>query len=127
MGIATALVDVLNAFRGVSVSGSPTMDAQPLRATQDPNDIQTPTVFVPPPDVDFQYSKRRLQVTWTAYLVAPNSPKQRTTTEWLSVMIDAVAGLFPFTSCELFSLTLAGGVPAQSYKLTWQSIIAIGE
>ena len=126
MGVASALVEVLAAFRGVSAGGSETMDAQPLRATQDPNDIQTPTVFVPPPDVEFQFSKRRLQVTWTAYLVAPNSPKQKTTTEWLSSMIDAVTGLFPFTSGELYSLTLAGGTPAQTYKLTWQSIIQIG-
>lgn len=127
MGIAIALAEVLDAFRGVYVAGSASMDAQPLRATQDPNDIQTPTVFVPPPDIEYQFSKRRLHVTWSAYLVAPNSPKQRTTTEWLSAMIDAVAGLYPFTTAELFSLTLAGGAPAQSCKLTWQTQIPIGE
>lgn len=126
MGIATALADVVDAFRGVSVSGS-AIDAYPLRAVSDPQDVQTPTAWIPLPDVEFQFHKGRLDVTWTAYLVAPNAPKQRTTTEHLSAMIDAVTGLFPFTSGELFSLTLPGGVTAQAYKLTWHSLIAIGD
>lgn|SRR6185312_11274309 len=117
---------VVAGFHGVSVAGSATMDAYPLRAVSDPADIQTPTVWVPLPDISFQFHKQRAEVTWTAYLVAPNSPKQKTTTEWLSQMIDAVTGLFPFTTGELFTLTLPGGVAAQAYKLTWQSHIAIG-
>lgn len=102
------------------------MDAQPMRAVHDPNDIQTPTVFVPTPNVEFQYSKQRATLEWTAYLVAPNAPRQGTVTDWLSAMVDAVTGLFPFTSGELFTLTLAGGVPAQAYKLTWNAHTKIG-
>ena len=81
MGIARALSgEVVAAFRGVSVEGE-AIDAYPLRAVSEPADIQTPTVWIPLPDVEFQFSKQRLDVTWTAYLIAPNAPKQRTTTE----------------------------------------------
>lgn len=125
--MAAALDEVVAAFRGVSVGGSDIEDGYQLRATSDPQDVQTPSVFVPVPDAEFQFNKRRLFVTWTAYLVAPSNSKQRTTTEHLSAMVDAVTGLFPFTTGELYSLTLPGGSPAQSYKLTWQSSIAIGE
>jgi hypothetical protein len=126
VGIASALAEVVAAFRGVSVSvdnGAPFY----LRATSDPQDIQTPTAWIPLPETEFQFQKKRLSCNWTVYLVAPNSPKQRTTTEHLSAMIDAVAGLFPFKTGELYSLTLAGGVVAQSYKLTWNSTTAIGD
>lgn len=125
MGIAAALAEVTDAFRGVSVDVNG--ETYFLRATSDPGDIQTPTAWIPVPDVEFFFSKKRLDVTWVAYLLAPNAPKQRTTTEHLSAMIDAVSGLFPFTSGELYSLSLQGGVSAQSYKLTWHSHIAIGD
>jgi len=127
VGLETALGEVLAAFRGVSVAVSPTTDAYTLRATSDPNDIQTPTVYVPLPDVEFMFNKGRLDVAWAAYLVPPNAPKQRTTTEHLSAMVDSVAGLYPFTTGELYSLTLPGGTSAQAYKLTWHSHIPIGE
>lgn len=127
MSIASALNGVVAAFRGVSVAGSATLDAYPLRAVSDPADIQTPTVWVPVPDIRFQFHKHRAEVTWTAYLIAPNSPKQNTTTDWLSQMIDAVTGLFPFTTGELYSLNLPGGVTAQAYRLTWESHVTIGE
>lgn len=127
MGISDALSAVVAAFRGVSVGGSATLDAYPLRAVSDPQDIQTPTVWVPLPDINFQFGRTRAEITWTAYLIAPNAPKQKTTTEWLSNMVDAVTGLFPFTTGELFSLTLPGGVTAQAYKLTWLSHTVIGD
>ena len=126
MSLSDAVAEVLAAFRGVSVAGRATLDAYPLRATDDAGDIQTPTVWLPVPELTFQYSKQRALVTWTAYLLAPNSPKQRTTTDYLSLMIDAVAGLFPFTSGSLYTLTLQGGTVAQAYQLTWISHIAIG-
>lgn len=127
MGIATAMEDVIAAFRGVSVGGSETADGVPLRATSDPADIQTPTVWVPLPDVEFQFNKNRILANWAAYLLAPNAPKQRTTIEHLAAMVDAVAGLFPFATGDLYTLTLAGGTSAQAYRLTWHSTIAIGE
>lgn len=125
MGIASSLAEVVDAFRGVSVEGE-NIDAYPLRATSDAANIQTPTVWIPLPDTTFNFAKRRLTVNWVAYLVAPNAPKQQTTTEHLGAMLDAVTGLFPFTTGELYTLTLPGGVTAQSYRLSWSSDIAIG-
>lgn len=127
MGIAQSLAEVVAAFRGVSVGGNETSDGTPLRATSDPADIQTPTAWIPVPDINFQFSKRRLECTWVVYLIAPNSPKQNTTTDHLAAMIDAVTGLYPFTTGEIYSLTLPGGVSAQAYKLTWNSHIVIGD
>jgi hypothetical protein len=120
VGIAAALAEVVDAFRGVSVNGDP------LRATADPQNIQTPSVWVPTPDVNFRYNKERAEITWSAYLIAPNAPKQHTTTEHLARMIDAVTGLFPFTTGESYTLTLPGGVSAEAYKLTWIQHITIG-
>jgi hypothetical protein len=119
-GIADALTRVVDAFRGVSVDGDP------LRATADPENIQTPSVWIPTPDIEFRFEKNRASITWTAYLIAPNAPKQRNVTEHLAKMIDAVTGLFPFTSGEAYTLTLSGGVSAQAYKLSWIDHTAIG-
>jgi hypothetical protein len=124
VGIAQALADVVAAFHGASVDVNG--EVYYLRATTEPADIQTPIVWIPLPDIEFQFAKQRASVNWVAYLLAPNAPKQRTTTDHLGAMIDAVTGLFPFTTGELYSLTLPGGVSAQSYRLSWRSQIPIG-
>lgn len=121
-GLAEAIETVVARFRGVQVDG------QPLRAFSEPTDVNPPCVFVPPPDVTFQFHKHRLAVTWTAYVVAPTGPRQPGAFGHLAAIVDAVAGLFPFTAGDLYTLTLpGGGPPAQAYRLTWNATIAIGD
>lgn len=120
-GLADAVAQVVARFRTVTVNGSP------LRCTDDPNTVVPPTVWVPLPDVTFRYDKGRALVTWAAFLVASPTPKQGVQTGHLAAIIDAVTGLFPFTSGDLYNLTLPGeGQPAPAYRLQWQSVIRIG-
>jgi hypothetical protein len=119
--VADALAAVLGTFRGVSVAGAA------LRAWDDPNDVVPPGVFVPLPEIAFRFSKRCLDLTWTAYLVGPNAPTARGTADSLAAMVDAVTGLFPFTSGDVFTLTPPGGGPAFTcYRLQWLDKIPIG-
>lgn len=121
-GLGTAIGAVVAAFQGVNVNGSP------LRAFSEPTDVNPPCVFVPPPDVAFVFAKRRLDVTWTAYLVAPTANRQPGAFGHLAAMVDAVSGLYPFTTADLYTLTLpGGGPPSQAYRLTWRQTIPIGD
>lgn len=120
-GLSEALAGVLGTFSGVSLGGAP------LRAFSDPTDVTPPCVFVPLPDIAFRFSKRCLDLTWYAYVVGPNSPTARGTTESIAVVLDAVAGLFPYTSGDVYQLTLpGGGPPAQAYRLQWLDRIPMG-
>jgi len=120
MGLAVALGDVLTRFRSATLAG------EPLRATDNSAQVNPPCVWVPVPSVDFQYGKRVLVVEWQAYLVAPNQSTASVPTT-LSDLVDAVVGLFPFTSGTPYPLTLqGGGQPVPSYQLTWSARIPIG-
>lgn len=121
MGLAEAVADVLARFRAV------TIDGKPLRVFDDSAKVAPPCVWVPVPDVEFQYGKRVLVVQWQAYLVAPNQSTESVSAT-LSALLDAVVGLFPFTSGTPFPLTLqGGGQPVPSYQLVWSARIPIGE
>src|SRR3954464_11071294 len=98
-GLSDAMEVVLAAFRGVQVNGAP------LRAVSDPADVNPPCVFVPPPDMAFQFHKGRAEVTWSAYLVAPTAPRPAGGLGHLATILDALMGLFPYTTGDLYSLT----------------------
>lgn len=120
MGLAAALDAVLGKFRTVDVNGAP------LRAFDDSGQVNPPCVWVPVPSIEYQFGKGVLQVEWQAYLVAPNQALT-SVSPTLSALVDAVAGLFPFTSGTPFLLTLpGGGQPVPSYQLTWNDRIPIG-
>jgi hypothetical protein len=120
-GLSDALAAVISTFQTVRVGGTP------LRAFSDPTDVTPPCVFVPLPDMAFRFSKRCLDLTWSAYLVGPNAPTARGTAESIADVLDAVVGLFPYTSGDLYQLTLPGGGPgAPSYRLQWLDRIPIG-
>jgi hypothetical protein len=119
--LADAIGAVADSFGGVLVAGVP------LRVYTDSTQVNPPCAFIPPPDLAYQFSKRRAEVTWVAYLVAPQPGRQDSTSGHLAALLDAVAGLYPFTTAELFDLTLPGGGPStQAYRLTWIQTIAIG-
>ena len=124
MGIATALAEVVAAFRGVSVGGSETEDGYPLRAVSEPQDIQTPAERVDSyvPEIEFMFGKNRIDATWTVYLIAPYSPKQRTSTDHISAMIDAVTGLY--TVLQLDSRTLQSDASGRRYSTVIQAHMA---
>lgn len=121
-GLADAIADVLATFRAVQLP-----DGSQLRATDDSAQVTPPTVWVPVPTIEFNYSKRVLNVTWQAYLVAPAS-STKSVTPTLAQLVDAVAGLFPFTTGQPQLLTLqGGGQPVPSFQVTWLARITIGE
>lgn len=119
-GLAEGVQDVLDRFRSATLNGNP------LRVTSDAGQITPPCVWVPAPDIDFQFSKRCLDVSWSAYLVAPNQ-SLASISPTLSDLVDAVTGLFPFTTGRPQLLTLqGGGQPVPSYLLTWSARVPIG-
>lgn len=121
MGLAAAVQEVLTTFRAVTL---PT-GAQ-LRAFDDSATVSPPCVWVPVPAIEFQFGKRVLDVTWQAFLVAPNTSTQSVTAT-LSGLVDAVTGLFPYTSGNPQPLTLpGGGQPVPAYQLTWSARVPIG-
>lgn len=121
MGLALALGDVLTTFRSATLP-----DGSSLRVFDDSAQVNPPCVWVPVPAVTFQFGKRVLDVTWQAYLVAPNS-STKSVSSTLSDLVDAVTGLFPFTDGSPQPLTLpGGGQPVPSYQLTWSARIPIG-
>ncbi len=120
-GLSSALAEVVARFAAVTIGG------KPLRVFTDPNDVTPPCVFVPLPDLAFRFAGDRARATWSAFVVGPNAPAQTGTVENIATVLDAVAGLFPYTEGELFTLTLPGGGPAaQSYRLTWLQTMRVG-
>jgi hypothetical protein len=122
VGLSAAIADVLAVFRNVELS-----DGSKLRATDNAGQVTPPCVWLPPPTIEFNYAKHVLNVTWTAYLVAPASSSLSMPTT-LSQLVDIVAGLFPFTTGDPQLLTLQGaGQPVPSYELKWLARITIGD
>ena len=100
MGLAAALDQVLATFRAVQLP-----DGSQLRAFDDSAQVTPPCVWVPVPTLEFNFSKRVASVTWDAYLVAPPS-STKSVSPTLSQLVDAVTGLFPFTTGQPQLLTL---------------------
>jgi hypothetical protein len=120
-GLAAAVAEVLAKFRAVELG-----NGFHLRAFDDSAQVTPPGVWLPVPAIRFQYGKRVIEVDWQAYLVAPNSSTQ-SVTPTLSELVDAVAGLFPFTDGTPTPLTLREGAqPVPSIQLVWSSRIPIG-
>jgi hypothetical protein len=121
-GLSDALALVVKTFQTAVLS-----DGSQLRAFSEPADVTPPCVFVPLPDLAFRFSKRCIEVTWSAYLVGPNAPTARGTAENIATVLDAVIGLFPYRTGDLYQLNLAGGgPPAQTYRLQWLDQIPMG-
>jgi hypothetical protein len=120
MGLAEAVAQVMERF------GSVTYQGHPLRVFDDSNNVNPPCVWLPVPELEFVFHKGTMEVTWTAFLVAPNN-NTLSVSQTLSELIDAVAGLFPFLEARAQPLTLREGAqPVPTYQVTWQSRIKIG-
>jgi hypothetical protein len=120
MGLAEAVAQVLERFSSITFNGAP------LRVFDDSSLVNPPCVWVPVPGLEFSFHKGTAVATWTAYLVAPNN-NTLSVSQTLSALLDAVAGLFPFTEARAQPLNLPGGGPPHpSYAVTWQSRIQIG-
>jgi hypothetical protein len=120
MGLAEAVAKVLERFSSVTFNGAP------LRVSDDSAQVNPPCVWVPVPGLDFNFQKGQMEATWSAYLVAPNN-NTLSVSQTLSELLDAVSGLFPFTTATAHPLLLqGGGQPHPSYQLTWHSRIRIG-
>jgi hypothetical protein len=120
MGLAAAVDTVLATFRSAQWNGAP------LRVFDDSALVNPPCVWLPVPDLAFRFHKGCIEVTWTAYLVAPPS-STTSVSSTLSGLLDAVTGLFPFLDATATPLTLpGGGQPAPSYQVTWNDRIPIG-
>jgi hypothetical protein len=65
MGLAEAVAQVLERF------GSLTFQGSPLRVFDDSNNVNPPCVWLPVPELEFVFHKGTMEVTWTAFLVAP--------------------------------------------------------
>jgi hypothetical protein len=120
MGLAEAVQTVLERF------GAQTFNGAPLRVYDDSNSVNPPCIWVPMPAVEFTFYKGTMEVSWSAFLVAPNTSTV-SITQTLSQLVDAVAGLFPFTDGRAQPLQLREGAqPVPTYQLSWQSRIKIG-
>ena len=117
MSIATAAADVLQQLQGAGV-----------RATDDARDINPPCVYLVPPEGSLRFNRGTADCTWTIYLVTGDAGA-RTATRALSDLIDKVAGVFSFTTFERVALSVpgAGADPLPSYRLTWKSLVPIGD
>lgn len=120
MALAEAVSQVLERFSSLTFNGAP------MRVYDDSNLINPPCVWLPVPGLELAFHKGTAVVTWTVYLVAPNN-NTLSVSQTLSQLLDAVAGLFPFTEATAHPLTLPGGGPPHpSYAVTWLSRIQIG-
>jgi hypothetical protein len=120
MGLAQEVAQVLERF------GSVTFQGFPLRVFDDSNNVNPPCVWLPVPELEFTYHKGTADITWTAFLVAPNN-NTLSVSQTLSELIDSVAGLYPFLEARAQPLTLREGAqPVPTYQLTWHSRIKIG-
>lgn len=119
-GLADAVAAVVATFRALEFDGAP------LRVFDDSTHVNPPCVWLPVPAVVFRFDKRRLEVTWTAFLIAPNTTT-RSVSAVLSELLDTVAGTYPFIDATAQPLTLpGGGQPVPTYQLTWRSTVPIG-
>lgn len=120
MGVAQEVAKVMERFGSVDFQGAP------LRVFDDSNNVNPPCVWLPVPALEFYFHKHTMEVTWTAFLVAPNT-NTLSVSQTLSALVDAVAGLYPFLEARAQPLTLREGAqPVPTYQLTWQSRIQIG-
>lgn len=120
MGLGEAVQEVLTRFASATFNGAP------LRVFDDSNNVNPPCVWVPMPELVFTFHRGTIEVTWQAFLVAPNN-NTLSVSATLSGLIDAVAGLYPFLEARAQPLTLREGAqPVPTYLLTWQSRIKIG-
>jgi len=116
MSLASATAEVLAVFTAAGV-----------RAVDDARDINPPCVYVMPPAGSLRFERQRAEVEWQAFLVVGNAGA-RAATRALSELVDAVAGKLPITTFELAPLALpGGGDPMPAYRLSWKSIVPIGE
>lgn len=119
-GLEDAMTAVVEKFR------TATIDGYPLRVTTDENRLVAPCVYIPLPDLAFRMGPTRVDVTWVVYLVANNSEADVATFN-LAQLVDAVAGLFPFTSGATWLLSIpGGGTQTRAYQLTWSDKTTIG-
>lgn len=116
MSLAGAVDDLLAAFEAAGV-----------HAVADIRDLNPPCAYVIPPEGAFRFDRGRLSITWVAYLVAPNIGNPGATRA-LSGLVDQVTGVASFTTFTRDALQDPnGGDPLPAYRLTWTSIIEIGD
>jgi hypothetical protein len=115
MSLAAAVADVLDTFRGAGV-----------RAVDDIRDLNTPCVYVIPPEGAFRFDRDRLTIQWVAYLVVGNTGAPGATRA-LSELLDKVAGVLAFTTFTRDAINdPTGGDPMPAYRLTWTATTTIG-
>lgn len=116
MSLARGVADILAMFTGAGVY-----------AVDDVRNLNTPCVYVIPPEGRFRFDRGRLEVDWVAYLVAADTGTT-SATSGLSRLLDAVTGLAPFTTFTRDAVNDPnGGDPLPAYRLTWTSTVTIGD
>jgi hypothetical protein len=115
MSLEGAVADVLATFKAAGV-----------HAVADPRDLNTPCAYVIPPEGSFRFDRGRLTIDWVAYLVVGDTGATSATSA-LSKLVDAVAGVLPFTTFARDAIADPnGGDPMPAYRLVWTSTITIG-
>jgi hypothetical protein len=116
VSLEAAVADVLAVFESAGV-----------HAVADVRNLNTPCAYVIPPEGAFRFDRGRLSIDWVAYLVVGDTGATSATSA-LSKLLDAVAGVLPFTTFTRDAINDPnGGDPMPAYRLTWISTITIGE
>jgi len=116
MSLAAAVAGVLATFEAAGV-----------RAVDDIRDLNTPCVYVIPPEGSFRFDRNRLTVEWVAYLVVANTGSP-SATKALSALVDQVAGAASFTTFTRDAVNDPnGGDPLPAYRVSWTSTTTIGD
>jgi hypothetical protein len=101
-------------------------EAAGVHAVADPRDLNTPCVYVLPPEGAFRFDRARLNLEWVAYLVVGNTGAPGATLA-LSGLVDQVTGVASFTTFTRDAVQDPnGGDPLPALRLSWQTTTEIG-
>lgn len=97
-------------------------DGEPVSVVTDPLHIDTPCIYVAPPNLDFRFSKGDADAVWEAFCCATPNQDADTLLDQHAAMLDALARLgLELIDAQLYDLPVPGGPTTVAYRVTWNA------
>lgn len=97
-------------------------DGEKVRVVSDPGHIDTPCIYLAPPNLTGRFDRGQVDATWEAFCCAAPNQEAQTLLEQHAAMLDALARLgLPLTEATLYDLPVPGGPTTIAYRVTWNA------
>lgn len=97
-------------------------DGESVKVVSDPGHIDTPCVYLAPPNLTGRFRSGFMDATWEAFCCASPNQEAHTLLQQHAAMLDALARLgLPLTEATLYDLPVPGGVTTIAYRVTWDA------